>query len=277
MMASMAGFAVNDALMKTLAQEVPLLQALLVRGAFASLFLLAIVALQRALPARVDVATGIRLAVRVGCEIGATLCFLTALFNMPIANATAILMVTPLAVTLGAVFLGERVGWRRGTAIAVGFAGVLLIVRPGGDGFNAYSLAALAAVVFIVGRDLVTRHVSAAMPSSFVALMTALAILVVGAVPTVAAGWQPVPVGTVLTLAAAAGFLVVGYLFAVMTMRVGDIGFVSPFRYTVLLWAILLGIVVFGEVPDAPTLLGSLIVVGTGLYTLHRERRLARR
>jgi S-adenosylmethionine uptake transporter len=193
---------------------------------------------------------------------------------MPIANATAILLVMPLAVTLaGAVFLGERVGWRRYTAIIVGFAGVLVIVRPGGAGFNAYALSALAAVGFLVVRDLVTRRFATGVPSVFVALATAVAITVLGALVTLFGRWVPLAGADALVLAAAAVCLVVGYLFGVMTMRVGEIGFVSPFRYTVLIWALLLGAVVFGEIPDALTFVGSVLVVGTGLYTFHRERR----
>jgi len=217
-----------------------------------------------------------RLGVRMAAEVGATACFLNALFHMPIANATAILLVMPLAVTLaGALVLGERVGWRRYTAILVGFVGVLVIVRPGGAGFNAYALSALAAVGFLVVRDLVTRRFAKDVPSVFVALATAVAITVLGALVSLAGTWVPLAVDDVAVLAAAAVCLVVGYLFGVMTMRVGDIGFVSPFRYTVLIWALLLGVVVFGEVPDALTLVGSALVVATGLYTFHRERRAA--
>jgi drug/metabolite transporter (DMT)-like permease len=196
---------------------------------------------------------------------------------MPIANATAILLVMPLAVTLaGAVVLGERVGWRRYSAIVVGFVGVLIIVRPGGEGFNAYSLSALAAVGFLVVRDLVTRRFAAGVPSVFVALATAVAITVLGALVSLAGAWAPLAAGDVAVLAAAACCLIVGYLFGIMTMRVGEIGFVSPFRYTVLIWALILGAVVFGEIPDALTLLGGALVVATGLYTFQRERRARR-
>ena len=208
-------------------------------------------------------------------EIGGTLCFLTALFNMPIANATAILQALPLAVTLAAaLFLGEAVGWRRYTAISLGFAGVLMIVRPGGEGFNAYALWAVAAVGFIVLRDLSTRRLTPGVPSTFVALTSSLAITGVGGVMAFTEPWQPVTAGALALLAGAALFIFFGYLFAVMTMRVGEVSFVSPFRYTVLLWSIVLGVVLFAEIPDAWTLAGSLVVVGMGIYTFHRERQL---
>jgi S-adenosylmethionine uptake transporter len=276
MMASMAGFVVNDALVKSLAGEVPLFQAIFVRGLVATALLAVLAAAQGVLTYRVGGGDRRRLAARMAAEVGATACFLNALFHMPIANATAILLVMPLAVTLaGALFLGERVGWRRYSAILVGFVGVLVIVRPGGEGFNAYALSALAAVGFLVVRDLVTRRFAVGVPSAFVALATAVAITLMGGLVSLFGPWSPLAAGHVVVLAAAAGFLVVGYLFGVMTMRVGDIGFVSPFRYTVLIWALLLGVTVFGEIPDAATLVGSALVVATGLYTFHRERRAA--
>ncbi len=276
MMVSMGGFVLNDTLMKSLAGEVPLFQAIFVRGLVATALLGALAGARGVLTYRVAGTERWRLAVRMAAEVGATACFLNALFHMPIANATAILLVMPLAVTLaGALVLGERVGWRRYTAILVGFVGVLVIVRPVGAGFNAYALFALAAVGFLVVRDLVTRRFAADVPSVFVALATAVAITVLGALVSLVGAWVPLTVDDVVVLAAAAGCLVVGYLFGVMTMRVGDIGFVSPFRYTVLIWALLLGAVVFGEVPDALTLVGSALVVATGLYSFHRERRAA--
>lgn len=273
MMTSLAGFVVNDGLMKTLADDYPLPQALLLRGLFASALLLALVLRERAQLYRPDAATGRLVALRVACEIAVTFAFLNALFNMPLANATAILMVTPLMVTLAAaLFLGEHMGWRRYSAVAIGFLGALLIVRPGGEGFNVFTVSALAAVLFTVARDLLTRRLPSDVPSVAVAFATSVAIMVSGGLLTPLAGWHPVDGGALLVLAAAALFLVVGYLFGVMAMRVGDVGFVAPFRYTHLIWALLLGALVFGEFPDALTLLGSAVVVATGLYTLHREQ-----
>lgn len=274
---SMAGFALNDATIKLVSADLDLYQIIFLRGIFATL-LVGAMAWYRGglfyLPSRHD--TGVMVLRAVG-EVGGTLCFLTALFNMPIANATAILQALPLAVTLAAaLFLGEKVGWRRYTAICVGFIGVLIIVRPGGEGFNAYALWAVAAVGFIVLRDLSTRRLSPGIPSAFVALTSSIAITAVGGVLSLTVPWQPVSGGSLLLLAGAAGFLFFAYLFAVMTMRVGEVSFVSPFRYSVLIWAIVLGLVLFGEVPDAWTVTGSLIVVGMGIYTFYRERRLVK-
>lgn len=273
MAASMAAFVSNDALMKLASAEVSLFQALFLRGLMATA-LIAAIALWRG-QFRVRVAAGDRkiLTLRLIGEIGATCCFLTALFNMPLANVTAILQALPLAVTLGAaVFLKEPVGWRRWSAIAVGFAGVLIIVRPGSDGFNSFALLALLAVCFVVVRDLSTRKLTAQVPSIFVALLTSIAITIVGGVMAPLTAWNPIGGETMLYLAGAACLLIFGYLFSVMTMRVGEIAFVAPFRYTVLIWAVILGILIFGEYPDEWTLIGGTVVVATGLYTFYRER-----
>jgi len=184
----------------------------------------------------------------------------------------------PLGITLaGAVFLGEKVGWRRYGAILIGFSGVMLIVRPGSDGFDFYSVYALISVGFVVVRDLTARQLSRSVPSLSVALINSAAITAMGAVMTVYLGWQPVSGQSFQIILGASGFLVAGYLLSVMAMRVGELAAVAPFRYTALLWAIGLGIAVFGNYPDRLTLLGSAIVVGMGLYTFYRERKLAAR
>lgn len=274
----MAGYGINDAMMKLASETTGFGQALLVRGIVATALLSLLAWRQGAFRTAVPVADRRVLAFRIVGEIGGTFCFLQALFNMPIANATAILQSLPLAVALaGSWFLGEKVGWRRYSAILVGFTGVMIIVRPGGEGFDGYSLWALAAVCFIVLRDLLTRRLSGAVPSSLVAAITAACITVMGAVMTPLEVWQPLGVRELVLLGGAACFLIAGYLFSVSAMRIGDIGFVSPFRYTILIWAILSGIVVFGHVPDRLTFLGAAIVVATGLYTFYREQKLKRR
>jgi drug/metabolite transporter (DMT)-like permease len=276
MLACMAGFASNDACMKALAGEVPISQGVFVRGLIATLLLGLMAWRQRALRLR-PAARDVRLiGLRLVAEIGGTVAFLTALFNMPIANASAILQSLPLAVTLGAaLFLGEPVGWRRYAAIAVGFLGVLVIVRPGSDGFNAYAIWALAAVGFIVMRDLSTRRMAPHLPAIAVAFVTSAGLTAAAGVAGALEDWQPLDLRQLAVLAAAAVFTIVGTVAGVTAMRRGEIGFVQPFRYTLLLFAMIYGLVLFGEVPDAWTLTGSAIVVGTGLFTLHRERRLA--
>jgi drug/metabolite transporter (DMT)-like permease len=273
MSACMAGFVLNDATIKLTADSLNIFQVMFMRGIFTSLFVGLLAWQQKVLFTRLSVADWRLLIFRTVGEVGGTLCFLTALFNMPIANATAILQALPLVITLGAaLFLKEHVGWRRYLAVIAGFIGVLIIVRPGMEGFTIYAYWALAAVMFVTLRDLVTVRLSNHAPSLFVAFIAAISISVVGGILSTTEPWRPVSTTDLSLLAAAAVFLMFGYLFAVMAMRTGEIAFVSPFRYTILLWAIVLGMVIYDEVPDGWTIVGSIVVIAMGLYTFHRER-----
>lgn len=277
MMASMAAFTLNDTMMKTMAGQIPLFQLLFLRGLLTTVAVAAIAWRTGALNTRLPRREWGIVALRTLAEIGAAYFFLTALFNMPIANVTAILQALPLTITLAAaLFLREPVGWRRLVAIVVGFAGVMLIIRPGAADFNFYSLYTLAAVGFVTLRDLSTRRLSRATPSMFVTLVTSAAIMTFFGVASLTGDWVPMGGREVGLTAGAALMVIGGYLFSIMVMRVGEIGFVAPFRYTGLIWALVLGWAVFGEWPEPLTLLGAAIVAGSGIYTLWRESRLAR-
>lgn len=274
MMLCMAGFAINDALIKSLANEVPLFQAIFMRGVMATTLIAVLASAQNTI--RMAALRGNKrvITLRTIGEICATACFLTALYNMPLANVTAILNSMPLAITLAAwAFLGEPVGWRRMTAIAVGFLGVLLIVRPGAQDMNSYALLALLAVAFLTLRDLSTRYLPGDVPSLLVTLITSIAVTVAAGIASIFQGWAAFETTHFLILAAAALFLLIGYQCSVMCMRVGDVGFIVPFRYTILLWAIILGYFMFGDIPDLLTWLGIAVIVGAGLFTIWRENR----
>ena len=270
---SMLCFTANDTMMKFLFGDIPLFQVVLLRG----LFCLPLVGYMANRQAQLFIRANRRdmtiVLVRAVAETLATIFFLTALANMPLANIIAILQTLPLSVTMvAALFLGEPVGWRRWSAIIVGFIGVLIIIRPGTDGFSLYSLWGLAAVACVTVRDVVTRRLSHDMPSLFVTLITAIAITCLGAVMTPASGWVTPSPTSWLILVATACVIVAAYLFSVMTMRVGDIGFVSPFRYTGLIWAIIFGFVIFDEWPDNLTLVGMAVIVSAGAYMFRRKR-----
>jgi len=160
------------------------------------------------------------------------------------------------------------------TAILIGFIGVLIIIRPGPDGFDVWSLMGLGSVAFVVVRDLSTRGISRAVPSVMVAVWASATVTAVATLASLSAGWQTLSTGQGVLVGAAAVALLFGYMFSVMVMRVGDISVVAPFRYTALIWAIFLGWLAFGALPDPLTLLGAALVVGTGIFTLWRERKL---
>lgn len=271
---SMGGFAINDAIMKVTFETMPLAQGIFLRGVAASAIILLIAWRAQALAYRPSLRDTLVLCVRTGAEILGTLAFMIAIANMPFAAATAILQAAPLAVTMvAALFLKEPVGWRRWTAIGVGFLGMVIMVRPGGEAFDIYAILSICTVACIVVRDLATRFVDNAMPTPFVASVTVVSISIGGGIASLIEGWQPVSGGTLGLYAAAGVFIVGGYLFNVASLRIGDISAVAPFRYTVLLYALILGFLVFGEVPDDWTILGATIVMGAGLYTLWRESR----
>jgi len=270
---SMFGFVTNDATTKWISDDLTLFQIVFLRGLFTIVLIGGFAYWRGALSYRPDRRDTKVIALRLFGEVGGTFCFLNALFNMPLANASAILQSLPLAVTLGAaLFMGEKVGWRRYSAIFIGFLGVMIIVRPGMEGFNAYALWAVAAVVFVTIRDLSTRSLSRGVPSLYVTLTTAVGVTVLSGICLPFAEWKPVEGDHFLFLGGAACLVFVGYLFGIMAMRHGEIGFIAPFRYTILVWAIGLGFVVFGDIPDLWTIVGSSIVIGMGIYTFYRER-----
>ena len=277
MCGSMLAFTLNDTLVKAvLVDGMNLFQAITLRGIGAALGLIVLALWQNGRlnlwPKGPDRTF---LALRTLGELGATFCFLVALAHMPLANLSAILQSLPLVVTLAAaLLLGEPIGWRRIAAIAVGFVGVMIIIRPGAADFDEWSVLGLGSVGFVVIRDLATRRFSSGLPSTTGAIWAAVTVLIMGLIGVASEGWQPVSLLAGAQIVGAALFLIAGYICAIMVMRVGEIGVVAPFRYTSLLWAIILGWLLFGTLPDFWTLLGGVIVVASGIYMLLRERRL---
>ncbi len=277
MMGAMSAFTVNDAFMKAVSDELPLFQALFIRGV-GTVFCLAILCwLFGQLRFDLSRRDWVLVAIRSAAEVAAAYLFISALFHMPIANVSAILQALPLTVSLAAaLFLNEPLGWRRITAICVGFGGVLLIVRPGGADFNVYSLYALGAVAAVTLRDLVVRRMSPNVPSVFVALIAAIGVTAMSGVALLFQDWMPVGPKASLQLLGAMVFVIAAYILSVAAMRAGEISFVAPFRYTSLIVALALGAVVFGEWPDPLTFVGALVVVSMGLFTLYREAKIGR-
>ena len=273
MMASMFCFTVNDAFIKATQGALPLSQILFLRGILATCLFLGLALALRGL--RFDLGrTAWRLiAWRSLTEMGAAYFFLNALLNLPFANVTAVLQALPLAVTLGAYLVfREPVGWRRFAAIAVGFVGMLLIVRPGTEGFSIWSVYALIAVAFVSARDLITRKLPKDTPSLTVALGNSVSVMLFFGLLSTGGTWGPVGGEMWALICGSALFVLGGYFFSIQTMRVGEVSFIAPFRYTSLLWALLLGFVFFGEWPDLLTFIGAGIIIAAGLFTLYRER-----
>lgn len=278
MIAGMAAFTFNDTSMKLLGDSLPLFQSLFWRGIGVSLVLFGMAIRAGALRDKLSRQDNVLLILRTATDTATTWFFLQALYHTPIANLTAILQALPLTVSLGAaLFLGEPLGWRRLLAIAVGFIGVLLVVRPEAAGFDRYALFGLIAVALVTARDLLTRKMSRQVPSLRVALWNAVAVTAFGAIGSFGESWM-LPGAADFKFIAAAGLCIIGgYLLTVMAVRTGEMSFVTPFRYTGLVWALILGLLVFQEWPSPVQLLGAALIVGTGLFTFYRERAIAAR
>ena len=270
---AMAGFTMNDSITKLMSSQMNFGQVMLVRGLFAIVLIGALAIHQGAIrPLRTLFVKPV--ALRVFGEVGGTVSFLAAITHLPLANTSAIMQSLPLAITLGAAIgFGEPVGWRRWSAIVAGFIGVLIIVRPGLAGFSQYALFALMSVAFCALRDLATRKIPAQIPSLFITLLTTVTVTAAGgAILVPLGGWTPPSANALGLQALAAVLLLIGYQCIITALRTGDISAVAPFRYSALLWAMLLGYLVFGDVPDAMMVLGAAIIVLSGLYAFYRER-----
>lgn len=272
----MSSFAVGDTMMKLAAGQLPTSELLFIRGALVTAIALtaafatgAIYALRYAFtPA---------MGLRALGDVAAGWSFQLALARMPYAELVSITQLNPLAMTAAsAVFLRERVGWRRWAATAVGLIGVLFVIRPGTASFNWWALGGIGAVLGATVRDLATRRVDPRVPALVIMTLSALAVTLSSAVMAPFDSWQ-MPGWPLIGMLTAAGiFSLLGQLGVITAMRAGEVSAVAPFRYTIIVFAILSGVLVFGHWPDAMTLLGIMIVAGAGLYTFYREQRLRR-
>ena len=271
---AMAGFSASDALSKSVIAYMNAGEIMFLRGLFTSVLVYLIAWKMGALRSwRIMLQPMI--IMRIICEILAAATYITALGMMPIANASAILQSLPLVVTFGAaVFFGEPVGWRRWSAILVGLVGVMIIIRPGPEGFTSAALLCVGAVLTTAGRDLSTRSISPEIPSLMITVVTAISVAFfsIPLIP-VLGGWQPVSATSLAHIALASVLVLVGYQSVILAMRTGEISFVAPFRYTSLIFSSLLGFFFFAELPDAWTLVGAAIVIASGLYTFYREAK----
>ncbi|GGE37412.1 membrane protein [Agaricicola taiwanensis] len=277
MLGAMALFTVNDALVKLTAASLPASQIMTIRGGFAIAFMMALILASGAWRSLRALASPI-VALRGCAEMIIGVSYVSAIAYMALGEIVSVVQATPLILTaLSVPFLGEKVGWRRWAAVLTGFAGVLLILRPGISGFNMAALLALGTAVFMAIRDLMTLRISPLIPALVVGLGSTLGSFSGGLLLTPFMPWGMPSSGDVARLAIAAVALVFGNWCMVIACRGVDLPTVSPFRYSVVLWALLLGFLIWGDVPDTFALLGTGLIVGSGIYTIHRENRLRAR
>ena len=272
MMAAMLFFVTNDALVKLVSSQLPTPQLIFIRGAFATLLLVLMVVFTGSWAQWRSVRTR-TVPIRALLDSAATFTYLTALFHLPLGNATAINLAAPLFLTLLAVvFLRERVGALRWALIVLGFTGVLLVVQPDAHGLNAYALLCVVGTLFHAGRDLMTRMVPAHVPSLLITLSTSTMVTLLSGLWTLSAPWQPVALEPLMQLGGAAFCLAIAYHLLTLSMRAGDMSVIGPFRYSGLLVALVLGYLLWDEAPNLLAWGGIALLVMAGLGLLHSQR-----
>jgi drug/metabolite transporter (DMT)-like permease len=275
MVGGMACFLINDALVKYASQTLPAAQLIFVRGLMATLLVL-LAAQAMGLLGRAARAARGWVLVRAGIDACATILYLVSLFHLPLPNVTAINLASPLfIVAFAAPFLGERVDARRWLGVTIGFVGVLLVIQPRAEAFNAFSLVALAATMLHAIRDLVTRRIGLAVPAVLVTLVTAVVVTALAGLLSIVEGWQALGMRDLVLLGLAAVFLAGGYHLMIRATQAGELSVIAPFRYTALLWALLLGYIVWGDVPNLLAWGGIALLIGAGLDTIRRDRNRA--
>ena len=272
MILAMAGFACEDLFIKMLSENLPISEIIIILGFSGSIIFLIIGLLTKAPIFHQGLLTT-PVIIRTLCELFGALFFVLAIALTPLSSASAIIQVMPLLVTIGAaIFFKEKVGWRRWTAVFIGFIGVLLILRPGFGSFMPASIFALLGATFLAGRDLATRAIEVKLPSVTISLYAFLAFGVSGIMLIPFSSEMLVPSSKdILFFAGASAFGVIAYYSIVIAARTGEMSVISPFRYSRLVFAMLLSIIVLSERPDILTLLGAAIIVASGVYTFVRE------
>lgn len=272
MVLGMSAFIGNDAMIKAVGERLPAAQMLVVRGVMA-ITLIVLVARHLGALTRIRDIFDRWVLLRASFEGLGTFLYLAALFHLPLGNVTAINQSSPLFVAvLAMIFLKERVGTARWLAIGAGFTGVLLVIQPGPAGFNAYAWLCLIATLIYAFRDLLTRKVPPATPSILITLATAGVVWLMAGGVLLVQGWTPMQARDVGLLAIASVLLSTGYYASIAAMRHAELSVVAPFRYVGLLWAVLLGWVVWGDIPNALAWAGIALLIAAGLAMIHQQR-----
>jgi drug/metabolite transporter (DMT)-like permease len=276
---SMALFVLSDSVVKLAGEMMPATEIMAVRGVMAVLLMggVAVATIDRS---KWHLIAQPRVVVRAGIEAIVAVLFLVALPQLPLADITAIQQVTPIVLTvLSAIVLKEAVGWRRWLAVFAGFVGVVLVIQPTVEGINIFALSALACAALVALRDIITRGLDPGIPTALVTFTTTLSVCVAGFVGAPLESWQaPTPFGFAL-LATSAVLVSLANIFIIRAFRGTEVSVVAPFRYAGVFWAIVLGFAIWGHIPNALAIAGTVILVASGLYIMHREalrRRLAR-
>ena len=271
MMGGALALTINDGMAKYLTETYPVGQVMAIRGT-SILVLLAVFILVSRNRITVKINSWRNNLYRGLAMTGSTFCFITGLSLLPITDAIAIAFAAPLLTTILAVFfLKERVGWHRWVAIFFGFVGVIIIVQPTGDAFKLVALAPLGAAFFGAIRDVITRKITNS-ESSLTILITSMFLITLLGYATYPLGWSEIQIKHLWLFLGSSVLVGLAQYLMIEAFRLGEVGLISPFKYSSLIWAIIIGFVVWGDIPNYLVLIGSVVVVLSGIYLLRGER-----
>jgi drug/metabolite transporter (DMT)-like permease len=273
---AVAVFTCSDVLLKLSAQSWPVSQVMVYRGAVATTLCLIVIAVTGQL-GRLRLLSNPLVAARGGCEGALAVLFILALSKMPLADLTAIMMMSPLLIAaMAALLFGEQVGWRRWGAILGGLAGMLMVLQPGRgvqpDGYGFAAMLGVGSVIGVAARDLITRRIREDVPSIVITLATTVSATAGGAILSLFETWSAWWGDPLIFLAFAALFVTGANHLMVVAHRGVDLSVVAPFRYSAVLFAVPMSILVFGDLPNGLAVLGMAVIVASGVYLMHRER-----
>ena len=272
MMICMGAFVLNDAFVRLAGGSLPLAQILFFRGLLTTITLLLVALYTGVFKLKVLRQDKWLIFFRSVTEALTAYFFLTAVMNMPFANVTAILQILPMTVTFAAaIIFKEKVGIFRVTLILFGFLGVILIINPAKDGFNIYAGYAIISVLLITIRDVLSRKLSFDVPTLIPTVSASLGVLLFSTILIINTAFQPPSLQNSFFIGSAAFFIIFGYYTAILVMRAGEISFIAPFRYSAILFALLIGFIFFEEQPSKTALLGMIIVMVSGVALIKRN------
>jgi drug/metabolite transporter (DMT)-like permease len=272
MVGSMAAYSVSDALTKLASKALPLGEVLAIRGIFTVLLIGSLLILLRQI-GYLRLAMTPLILTRSAFDALSSGCYVAALIHMRLAEVASVVMIAPLILTaLSVVFYSENVGWRRWCAVALGFIGVLFVVKPTPSAFNAWALVALVGTTLGASREILTRRIDTAMPTLVITFVSVTMLTAVGCAIGATEHWKPVGLQEAIYLSVAACFFSLATYLTVLAFRDVIVSSVAPFRYTFLIFAGVAGYLVFHELPDRWSVFGAGLIVASGLYALHRER-----
>ena len=261
---------INDAMAKYLTQSYPVGQVMALRGLSIILFLITFLFFMNNLQA-LKIFSWKGHLLRAGAMTGSTFFFITGLSLLPITDAIAIAFVAPILTTiLGVIILREAVSWKRWAAIFVGFFGVIIILQPTSDAFNIAAIAPMGAAAFGAARDVITRAISGS-ENSLSILFTSMLMITIAGFLTYPLGWSAVKPSHIWIFITSSLLVGLAQYLMIEAFRLGEVALISPFKYSSLLWATLIGLVIWNDLPSKHVVLGAFILILSGIYLLRNE------